>query len=158
MFSHNLSAPLSYVWDPFDLQFVLSRFLIDSHFLFRTEGCRKFCSNSRTKIGFSDVSDKVTLVTERWWRFQSIINISKFSLTHFVSKIRHQHRCSLKLSFAVFVRLPLSIEISGSNQNHSRSYIDVGSGCWRRNVLFSTLRCWWRFWSFWWPKSIICLY
>ena len=27
----------------------------------------------------------------------------------------------------------------------SEGYIDVGDGCWRRNVLGTTLRCWWRF-------------
>ena len=25
------------------------------------------------------------------------------------------------------------------------SYIDVGDGCWRQNMLVTTLRCWWRF-------------
>ena len=29
--------------------------------------------------------------------------------------------------------------------------IDVGDGCWRRNVLVTTIRCWWRFWPFWSP-------
>jgi len=28
---------------------------------------------------------------------------------------------------------------------HYSGYIDVGDGCWRRNVLATTLRCWWRF-------------
>ena len=32
-------------------------------------------------------------------------------------------------------------------------FIDVGDGCWRRNVLVTTIRCWWRFWPFWSPKS-----
>ena len=32
-------------------------------------------------------------------------------------------------------------------------YIDVGDGCWRRNVLTTTLRCWWRFWRFLSPTS-----
>ena len=31
-------------------------------------------------------------------------------------------------------------------------YIDVGDRCWRRNVLVTILRCWWRFWS---PTSSI---
>ena len=26
--------------------------------------------------------------------------------------------------------------------------IDVGDGCWKRNVLAKTARCWWQFWSF----------
>ena len=28
---------------------------------------------------------------------------------------------------------------------------DVGDGCWRRNVLVTTLRWWWRVWPFWSP-------
>ena len=28
-------------------------------------------------------------------------------------------------------------------------YIDVSDGCWRRNVLVTTKRFWWRFWQFW---------
>ena len=35
----------------------------------------------------------------------------------------------------------------------SGGYIDVGGGCWRRNVLVTALRCWWRFWSFRSPTS-----
>ena len=35
------------------------------------------------------------------------------------------------------------------------SYIDVGDGCWRRNVLVTTLRCWWRFWPFLSPATSI---
>ena len=27
-------------------------------------------------------------------------------------------------------------------------YIDAGDWCWRRYVLVTTLRCWWRFWTF----------
>ena len=27
-------------------------------------------------------------------------------------------------------------------------YIDIGDGCWSRNVLATTLRYWWRFWPF----------
>ena len=34
-------------------------------------------------------------------------------------------------------------------------YIAVGDGCWRRNVLVTTLRCWWPFWSFLPPASTI---
>ena len=34
-------------------------------------------------------------------------------------------------------------------------YIDVGDGCWRQNVLVTTLRCWWRFWQFDSPTSCI---
>ena len=33
-------------------------------------------------------------------------------------------------------------------QIESPGYIDVGDGCWRRNVLVTTLKCWWRFWPF----------
>ena len=33
-------------------------------------------------------------------------------------------------------------------------HIDIGDGCWSQNVLVTTLRCWWRFWS---PTSIIFL-
>ena len=38
----------------------------------------------------------------------------------------------------------------------SVGYIDVGDGCWRRNLLVTTLRCWWRFWPFLSPTSSIC--
>ena len=34
-------------------------------------------------------------------------------------------------------------------------FIDVGDGCWRRNVLVTILRCWWRFWPFRSPTSSI---
>ena len=34
-------------------------------------------------------------------------------------------------------------------------YIDVVDGCWWRNVLATTLRCWWRFWAFASPTSSI---
>ena len=34
-------------------------------------------------------------------------------------------------------------------------YIDVGDGCWRRNVFATTLRCWWRFWPILSPTSFI---
>ena len=32
--------------------------------------------------------------------------------------------------------------------HYSKGYIDVGDGCWRRNVLVTISRCWWRFWPF----------
>ena len=32
-------------------------------------------------------------------------------------------------------------------------YIDVGDACWRRNVLVTILRCWWRVWPFLTPLS-----
>ena len=34
-------------------------------------------------------------------------------------------------------------------------FSDVGDGCWRRNVLATTLRCGWRFWPFLSPTSSI---
>ena len=34
-------------------------------------------------------------------------------------------------------------------------YIDVGDGCWKRNVLVTILRCWWRFCPFRSPTSSI---
>ena len=34
-------------------------------------------------------------------------------------------------------------------------YIDVEDGCWRRDVLATTLWCWWRFWPFLSPTSFI---
>ena len=34
-------------------------------------------------------------------------------------------------------------------------YIDVGDGCWRRNVLVTIWKCWWRFWPFRSPTSSI---
>ena len=40
----------------------------------------------------------------------------------------------------------------------SDGYIDVGDGCWRRIVLMTTLRYWWRFWPFWSPISTILLH
>ena len=36
--------------------------------------------------------------------------------------------------------------------------IDVGDGCWRRNVLMTTIRCSWRFRPFWSPISTIILH
>ena len=36
-----------------------------------------------------------------------------------------------------------------------KSYIVVGDGCKRRNALVTTIRCCWRFWSFWSPTSTI---
>ena len=37
----------------------------------------------------------------------------------------------------------------------SVGYIDIGNGCWRRNELVTTLKCWWQFWSFLSPTSSI---
>ena len=37
----------------------------------------------------------------------------------------------------------------------SVGYIDVGDGCWRRNVFVTIIRCWWRFWPFWSPTFSI---
>jgi len=37
-------------------------------------------------------------------------------------------------------------------------YIDVVDGCWRGNVLVTTMRYWWRFWQFWSPTSTIVLH
>ena len=42
--------------------------------------------------------------------------------------------------------------------NAYEGYIDVGYECWRRNMLLRTLRCWWRFWPFQSPTSIIFLH
>ena len=38
------------------------------------------------------------------------------------------------------------------------SYIDVGDGCWGRNVMVTTRRCWWQFWPFWSPTSNMFLH
>ena len=38
---------------------------------------------------------------------------------------------------------------------YSYGYIDVGDGCWRWNVLVTTLRCWWRFSPFLSPTFFI---
>ena len=35
-------------------------------------------------------------------------------------------------------------------------YIDVGDGCWRQNVLVTTIRCWRRFRPFWLPTFKRC--
>ena len=35
---------------------------------------------------------------------------------------------------------------ASNDQAEASGYTDVGDGCWRRNVLATTLRCWWRFW------------
>ena len=40
-------------------------------------------------------------------------------------------------------------------QKRFPGYIDVDDGCWRRNVLVTTLRCLWRFWPFLSPTSSI---
>ena len=45
----------------------------------------------------------------------------------------------------------------GIRVKNMRGYIDVGDGCWRRNVLMTTTRCWWRYRPFLSPKSIIFL-
>jgi len=37
-------------------------------------------------------------------------------------------------------------------------YIDVGDVWWRRNVMATNLRCWWRFWPFSSPKFSIFYY
>ena len=36
----------------------------------------------------------------------------------------------------------------GGVSNSYFDYIDVGDGCWRRNVLVTSLSCWWQFWPF----------
>ena len=35
-----------------------------------------------------------------------------------------------------------------SSTDSSTGYINIGDGCWRRNVLATTLRCWWRYGRF----------
>ena len=39
---------------------------------------------------------------------------------------------------------------------HIKGYTDVGDGCWRRNLLVTTLRYWWRFWPVSSPISKFC--
>ena len=39
-----------------------------------------------------------------------------------------------------------------------QGYIDIGYGCWRRNVLVTIMRCWWKFWPFWSPTFTIFLH
>ena len=42
-----------------------------------------------------------------------------------------------------------------SYRSYSYGYIDVGDGCWWRDVLVKIWRCWWWFWSFKSPTSTI---
>ena len=38
------------------------------------------------------------------------------------------------------------------------AYINVGDECWRRNLLVTRKRCWWRFWLRWSPTYTIFLH
>ena len=74
---------------------------------------------------FLDVDDRLPI-----WAFfgcwcptvKTETDISKLVPTHFVSNIRHQHRCNRLL--------------------------DIDDGCWRWDVLVTSLKCLWQFWSF----------
>ena len=37
--------------------------------------------------------------------------------------------------------------IEPKQSSNPADYIDVGDECWRQNILVTSLRCWWRFWS-----------
>ena len=52
--------------------------------------------------------------------------------------------------FSVLTKL-LHFVMNCESQN---GYIDVGDGCWRPNVLVTIMRCWWRFWPFWFWNSV----
>ena len=49
----------------------------------------------------------------------------------------------------------LNVKQSNHSLYSTRGCIDVGDGCWSRNVLATTLRCWWWFWPFMSPTSSI---
>jgi len=38
-----------------------------------------------------------------------------------------------------------TVQTGQAQTDGPKGYIDVGDGCWRRKVLVTTLRCWWRF-------------
>ena len=56
-----------------------------------------------------------------------------------------------------YIRIFSQISVTWKN-NKQNGYIDVGDECWRRNMLVTTIRCWWRFWPFWSPMSTIFLH
>ena len=103
---------------------------------------------TKWRYGYIDVCDKSMLVTLSWWQFLNVSDrisilvtifgcwcptlmvkhwgcwwpfkpfLSMFSSTHFVSNIRHQHRCS---HFVPNVLAP--------------------------NILHSQFKCWWQSWN-----------
>ena len=111
------------------------------------------------------------LVTLKWWQVEDI------------GYIRQKHQCQSKLerfhsklgklkcpTCTALLRndgIPIvwkilywpkySLYLSQYNMDlyDMVGYIDVGYGWWRRFVLMTILRCWWRFLSFWSPTSSI---
>ena len=77
---------------------------------------------------------------ELQWCCYIVTNIVNLSPTYFVSSICHQNWCN---------------QLFGYQLQWCCGYIDVGDGGWRRNVLVTTLRRWWRFWPFLSPISSI---
>ena len=73
---------------------------------------------------FSSVSRPITTIFEVWTHF--LIACISTSL-HWVTSIM----CFAKIKL----------------KSMSVGFIDVGDKCWRRNVLATTIRCWWRLWS-----------
>ena len=73
-------------------------------------------------------------------RFNTDIFANSIIYLYFVMSkwyLRHQEYCDSSIWY-----------------NHSiHGYINFGDECWRRNVLVTTLRCWWPFWPFLAPTS-----
>ena len=83
-----------------------------------------------------------------WWngRYLSISLKNKF--------IGDDDVCIYLIGYKPLKRL-IGVLISSDFKRKLKSegYIDVGDGCWIRNVLATTFRCWWRFWPFMSPTS-----
>ena len=89
------------------------------------------------------------------WQFLNVNNRSPTSLLPIwyrspTPHMCHQHKtsyCPVSVDSLPNIHVVKSALIIHSRfEIISKGYIDVGDGCWRRNMLATTLRCWWRFW------------
>ena len=76
-------------------------------------------------------------------KFRFLVLKFGFGISRKFSNIR---KYKIYLKFSLF--FGIKSEISQYQQIYyilSYGYINIGDGCWRQNVLVTTLRCWWRF-------------
>ena len=100
------------------------------------------------------------------WQFLNVNNRSPTSLLPIwyrspTPHMCHQHKtsyCPVSVDSLPNIHVVKSALIIHSRfEIISKGYIDVGDGCWRRNMLATTLRCWWRFWPILSPTSFFSI-
>ena len=78
--------------------------------------------------------------------------IHNFDRSYISIEIPRTLTVSIKNWYSVVVEVRL--ESTSRYLDLDKGYIDVGDGCWRRNVLVTNIRCWWQLWSFSSPTSL----